>query len=246
MSKDLVPFNVDQLPSTQIGSDEAFNDLAKGGDFLKYAKLCSNDKFTKAGKIMPGHWGIPDNNGEIADLGPAIDILPLARRPKALDTKDKSAIVVSYDETSSEFKRIAAQSLEKDSGCQQGISFLVLERSTGEFLEIYFGSKSTCPEAKKVYPCLPLTQADIDRREANKQDVTGLKPHGPVPLTLKIRLAESKKTGLSWHVPDPVKCSSPFTKLPPMETISKEITKFLSPKSGGVEKVEETSKKRAR
>ena len=104
MSKELVPFNADQLnqlPSTQLGTDESFNDLAKNSGFLKYLKLCSNDKYAKAGKIASGHWGIPDSDGAIQDLGTSIDVLPLAKRPKAVDMKDKSALIISYDVTAS-------------------------------------------------------------------------------------------------------------------------------------------------
>jgi hypothetical protein len=233
----LVNLDLTQLPSTQIGSDEAYTELSKGGDFLSYVKLCTNDKYTKTGKILPGHWGIPDAGDEIIDLGDSIDVLPLARRPKALDSSDKSAIVISYDEQSPAFKRIAAKSMEPNSGCQHGISFLVVERSTGQFLEIYFGTKSSRPEAKKIFPYLPLSQADIERKAAAGADVQDLVPHGPIPVTLKVRLAENKK-GM-WHCPMVIKCSAPFAKIPPTTAIVREINRFLSAKSGGVEKVEE-------
>ena len=83
-------------------------------------------------------------------------------------------------------------------------SFLVFERGTGRFLEFFCGSKSTRSEAKKLYPFLPLTTADIARQQAAGNDVDGLEPHGPLPLTLKSRLVE--KGTYSWHVPVVVKC----------------------------------------
>ena len=101
MSNEMVTLDLTQLPSTQIGSDDAFAALAKGGgDWLRYIKLCSNDKYAKTRKIPAGHWGIPGTEETIEDLGPSIDVLPLARRPKALDMSDKTAIVTSYDEQS--------------------------------------------------------------------------------------------------------------------------------------------------
>ena len=106
------------------------------------------------------------------DLGDTIDIVPLARRPKALDMTDNEAIIVNYDPDSDEFKRIAAKSLEKESHCMYGPSFLVFERSRGLFLEFFCGNKSSRSEAKKVYPYLPLTQADIDAKAANGDDVS--------------------------------------------------------------------------
>ena len=244
MSSELAVLDLTQLPSTQLGNDEAYTELAKGGDFLKYIKLYSKGKDINKGTIRPGRWGIPEAEDEIIDLGDSIDVLPLARRPKAIDMSDRSAIVVSYDEASPGFKQIAAKSLEKESGCQYGVSFLVIERSTGRFLEVFFGNKSSRPEAKKLYAYLPLSQADIDRRAAAGADVSALEPHDPMPVTLKIRLAEDKK-GNSWHVPLVVKCSMSI-KTPATAVVVKEIGKFLAPKSDGVEKVEEPAKRRAR
>jgi hypothetical protein len=243
MSQELAVLDLSQLPSTQLGSDEAFDDLAKGAEFLKYAKLYSKGKPIDTGKIRPGHWGIPDGDENIIDLGDSIDILPLARRPKAMDSSDKSAVVVSYDETSQAFKEIQAKALEKDSGCQHGISFLVWERSTRQFLEIWFSSKSVRPEAKNLYPFLPLSQADIDRKAAAQGDVTGLVPHGTLPVTLKVRLAENKQSGFTWHVPVVLKCSTPITP-PAQKAAIGEITRFLTIKSEGAEKVAEPAGKR--
>ena len=39
-----------------------------------------------------------------------------------------------------------------------------------------------------------------------------------------------------------VKCSTPFTKLPSMDVIVREMQKFLAVKNNGVERVEETSR----
>ena len=125
-----------------------------------------------------------------------------------------------------------------------GPSFLVYERSTNRFLEFFCGTKSTRSEAKKVYPFLPLTAADIARQKAAGNDVAGLEPHGPLPLTLKSRLVE--KGTYSWHVPVIVKCAQPFPKLPSKDQIVKEITRFINCKGDGVETVKEPEGKKAR
>lgn len=239
-STDLVPVDMTQLPSTQVGSDETFNELAKSGDFLGRLQLYTKGKAIDKGLIRPGHYGIPESADEIVDLSDTIDIIPLARRPKAIDMSDKEAIIVCHDHESDEFKRIAAKSLEKESHCMYGPSFLVFERSSGRLLEFFCGSKSTRGEAKKIYPFLPLTEADIAAR-----DLFGADPHGPLPLTLKSRLVE--KGTYSWHVPVVVKCSTPFTSLPSMAAIVREIEKFVNVKDDGVEKVsEEQANRRAR
>ncbi len=239
MSKDqaLVPVDLNQLPATQRGDDKGFDDLSQGGDFLCRLQLFSKGAAINKQLIQPGHWGVPEGDDDVTDLGISIDLLPLARRPKALDMSDKDAIVVNYDMGSEEFKRIADASMGSDSGCMYGPSFLVIDRSTGRFLEWFCGTKSTRSEAKKIYPYLPLTESDIAARKLDA------KPHGPQPLTMKIKLVERKR--FSWHVPVVVKCSTPFATLPAMEKIVMEVERFISPKDTGVEKVqEETGKKR--
>jgi hypothetical protein len=242
MSNDqaLVPVNLNQLPSTQLGSDSGFDSLSEGNEFLARLQLFSKGGAINKGLIKPGHWGIPEGDEDVTDLGTSIDLLPLARRPKALDMSDKDAIVVNYDMESDEFKRIADAAGEQDSGCMFGPSFLVIERSTGRFLEWFCGTKSTRSEAKKIYPYLPLTEQDIAQRKLEAE------PHGPLPFTMKIKLVERKR--FSWHVPVVVKCSTPFTQLPEMDRIVKEIEKFINPQDSGVEKVDEkeTGKRRAR
>ena len=240
----LVPVNLDQLPSTQIGGDDLYNELAKGGDYLGRLQLYTKGKAVNKGLIPPGHYGIPESDEEIIDLGTSVDVIPLARRPKAIDMTDSEALVISYDMASAEFKRIAAKSNEPESHCQYGPSFLVYERSTGRFLEFFCGNKSNRIEAKKLFPFLPLTQADIDAKAAAGNDVSELSPHGPLPVTLKVNLAENKRG--SWHVPVVVKCSTPFTKMPSMDAIVREMQKFLTVKDNGVERVEETKPARAR
>lgn len=236
MSTDLIPVNFNQLPSTQIGTDDQFAELAKGGDYVGRMQLFTKGKAINKELIRPGHYGIPESDEEVVDLGTATDILPLARRPKAIDMSDLEALVINYDPESAEFKRIAIQSSEPDSHCQYGPSFLVYERSTGRFLEFFCGTKTNRIEAKKIYAFLPLSDGDIERLRAAGKDVAGLEAHGPLPLTLRVKLVENRKG--SWHAPIVVKCSTPM-KLPPMEVVVKEITRFLSIKDNGVEKVEE-------
>jgi len=243
---DLANLDLSQLPSTQVGNDAMYDDLAKSNEFLGRFQLFTKGKAIDRGLITPGHYGIPESADEITGLGDSVDILVLARRPKALDMTDKEAIIVSYNNESAEFKRIAAQSQEKESNCMYGPSFLIYERTTGRFLEFFCGSKSTRSESKKIYPFLPLTAEDIKARGLTDQE-----PHGPLPMTLKSKYVE--KGSYSWHVPVVVKCSVPFTKGPTNEKLIAEIIKFISPKEDGVERVVEDApaakpgaKKRAR
>ena len=240
----LVPVDFSQLPSTQVGTDDQFLELAKSSEFIGRLQLFTKGKAINKGLVRPGCYGIPESDEEVQDLGNEIRIVPLARRPKAIDMTDTDAVLVNYDPESEEFKRIAATSLEKESHCMYGPSFLVIEESTGRFLEFFCGSKSTRSEAKKIYPFLPLSAADIARQKAAGNDVTGLQPHDPLTIVLKSRLVE--KGTYSWHVPVVIKATEQFTKWPKKERLFAEITKFVNCKGDGVETVKEPVGKKQR
>lgn len=236
----LVPSDYDNLPAVSRGTDDNFGDLSKGADFLGRLQLFSKGKAIDKELIAPGHWGIQVSDEEVTCIGKSVDVIPFARRPKAIDLSDKDAIVTNYDMESDEFNRIAQLSTVKDSNCMYGPSFLVFERSTGRFLEWFCGTKSTRPEAKKMYPFLTLTEEDIKAR-----GLEGQEPHGPLPFTMNIRLVEKK---FSWHVPVVVRCSTPFADGPPRKQIIFEMDRFLNPVDSGLEKVddEESGRNRAR
>jgi len=237
----LVPVQfVEQLPSTQIGSDLDFDTIAKSSDFLPRLQLYTKGRAINKKLVQPGNYGIPVSDDDVTDLGDTVDILPLARRPKAIDLKDTENVVAVYDVNDPEFKRIQAQSAEKESGCMYGPSFLVFERGTGQFLEFFCGTKSARMEARRLFPYLPLTQAMIDAMAAENKDVTGMEPHGPLPVTLKSKLIE--KGQWSWHVPVAVKCSTPFTKLPPAAVIVDQIKRFLDVRREGAAVVADAPK----
>jgi hypothetical protein len=226
-------FDASQLPSTQFASQEDFDRLGKGAGFLGRLQLYTKGTAVNKRLIGPGEFGIPEGEDTITVLGDVIDVLPITRRPKAIDMSDKEAILTSYDANSDLFKDIAARSSGQDSGCMYGISFLVIERTTGQLLEFFCGTKSTRPEAGKIAPFLPLSQADIDRKAAAGHDVSKMEPHGPLPMTMKSKLVE--KGTYSWHVPVVLPCSTPFTKLPKEADIYAEAAKFVTAKGTEVE-----------
>ena len=145
----LIPVNLEQLPATQIGSDAQFADLAKSAIVLAACSFTPRASWSTRRRSAPDNYGIPGSDDEVTDLGDTIDIIPFARRPKAIDMTDSEAIIVNYDPESEEFKRIAAASMEKESHCMYGPSFLVYEKETKSFLEFFCGNKSARQEAKK-------------------------------------------------------------------------------------------------
>ncbi len=99
--------------SIQIGSDDQFAELAKASNCLQRLQLCTKGKAVNRKMVKAGNYGITVSGEEVNDLGNQIDIIPLARRPQAIDMTDDEAIIVCYDPDSEAFKRIAAKSLEK-------------------------------------------------------------------------------------------------------------------------------------
>ena len=185
-------------------------------------QLFIRDEAVRKGLIQAGHYGIPESEEKVIDLGVSVDLMPLARRPKAIDTTDMEALVISYDMESKEFKGIAAKS---GLYCEYGPAFLVFERSTGHFLEFFCGNKSSRIEAKKIFPFLPLTQADIDAKAMAGNDVSYLKPHGPIPVTLTVMVPENRRG--TWYVPVVARCSSTFDIPLDSSVVSEKITEFI-------------------
>ena len=138
MGNALAATGLTNLPSVDVD----FNDYGSDIDFLPRIQLVTKGKYVDLGKIKPGHYGVPQGEDEILDLGESIDILPLAVRNKALDTNSDPPVAV-YDTNDPLYTEIRERAGEKDSGCMYGPSFLVYERDTGEFYELFLGDRKS-------------------------------------------------------------------------------------------------------
>lgn len=213
---------LDALPvPAQPVDDSQFEEMAKRGNFLSRLVLYSKQGEVLDGKIGPGQYGIPTSKESLTVIGNKVDLIPLARRVKAIDMSDRNNIVESYDPSSDVFNDIKDRSSVKDSGCMYGISFLCIERTTGKFVEWYCGSKTTRAVAGQIYPYLPVGAAEAAQR--------GIEPRNPTPFTMGVELIESK--GYKWHGPTVKGCSTPFNNVPSPEATISEIQKFLNPKT---------------
>jgi len=218
MSNELVKNDYTSLPCTTVSPSE-LQQISKVGDFLGRIQLYTKGRFIDTGAVAPGHYGIPQAGDEIVDLGDEIDILVFAMRAKAMDVTDSENVVVSTDMHSEEYKDIVSRGDKGEMGCLYGPSFLVYERTTCQFYEMFFCNKSARKIGPTLYPYLPLNA------EAAEQQ--GTDPHGPIPATLGVRYAKNKKG--SWHVSVVKECKAPFTTEPSVEEVIKRVTKFLSP-----------------
>lgn len=244
MSTDLASIRLDTNISTQVYDD--LQSLTQGAGFLKRIQLYSKGDAVNNKLIGIGEYGSPVNAKKIISFGDSMDVLVLAVRPKAIDMSDKEAIVTSYDPTSESFKEIRriADSGVPNNGCQYGLEFLFIERTTGDFYSYLFGSKSTRPIAAEVYTFLPCSQERYDALKAAGKNVSQLTVQDPQPMTMKVEVVSNKKG--SWHVPVIHPCSTPFENLPPAERIKQEIEKFTTEKGNGVEKAEKAETGRVR
>lgn|SRR5574340_437428 len=244
MANELVQSNLEQLPVMFDPTSGMVAEMTRSVDFLERIQLFTKGSAIDRGLIAPGHYGIPKGEDHIVDLGVEIDVIPLCARPKAIDLRDKEAIVTNYEYNSDTFQDIKERSGEQNSGCMYGLCFLVAERSTGQLYELFCGTKSMRQESGKISGYLPLSA-----EQAEKLEVDTGKPHrahGPLACTLKVKYV--KKNNWAWHVPICVQCSTPFNNMPSLDYIKAEVERFVTAKSTDIEKVEEapTGKKRAR
>jgi len=235
---ELVPAGILSNLPVQMGDDEDFAELAKGVKYLQRLQLVSSGKHVNSGQAKPGDYAVILNKKNCQSLGNKIDLLPLAKRPKALDMSDLSSIIQTFDFKSDLFQDIKERAGTKDSGCQWGTSFLVIERSTASMYEYFCGNASARQITDLISSYLPITAAQIAKRK-----LVGVEPHSYLPFTMKSELTEPNKKQQQWWVPLVSDCSTPFTKdnMPSPDDIKAEIDKFLKPvtdEEAGVVKAE--------
>jgi hypothetical protein len=224
---------------------------AGGSRFLRRMQINDNNTYVKQGKISPGNIGIPVSKDEITDLGKKVDLLLLAVREKCLDMNGEKPLAV-YDTSHEEFVRIFWEVYDQDkfedaggeydeqglpanqvkltpirglNGYLHGASFLVFERSTGEFYELYLANGSGREEAKRMEVFLPLSDAEAAE--------LGCDPRNPTPCTLQGKYIDGKQH--QWWAPEVLKCSEPFDNLPPMDTIVAKVTEFVTAEIEGID-----------
>lgn len=232
MSNALVTQNY-KLPSTQIGSAGIFDELAKPSKkYLKSIKLYTKGKAIDMGLVPPGRWGIYEAKDQIRDLGTKIEVLVVARRPCAVDWTVKPAVRV-YGDTDKDFIRIRELSANS-SKHECGVSFLVFERSTGDYYEWFCQSASTLRAAKECFGYMEVTEEQAKELQAQGKDV---QPHGMIPCTLTAKFMDGGN--FTYHAPIVSKCSAPITNLPDEKTHLDTVHRFLNPKSQNGESVSE-------
>lgn len=225
------------VPTDQL---KELENLSRASTFLQRIQFYSKGKNGPQGTlIQAGHYGVPSRDGKILDLGNSIDVVPIFRKPKAIDMSDTDHIVVTNVASSETFRRIehAADNI-KDSGCAYGPTYLVYERSTKKFYEFFCGNSSGRAESATINTYLPVTQAMIDEGYTDESE-----PRFAKPMNLSSRFV--KKGTFEWFAPVASDCLTPFD-LPPVELIKSELERFKKLDEPEVEVVDEanTSKRK--
>jgi hypothetical protein len=244
-NNELIAVDLASIPTTGLSvTSDIFQAVAKSGSFLERVQLYTKGNAIDNGLIAPGRYGVPRGDDVIQDLGNEMDILPVCCRVKALNMQDRDNIITNYDSTSEAFRAIKELGDKPNSNCMYGPTFLVFERSSGQFYEFFCGTSSTRKEAPKIGYYLPKSAADA---ETLSRTLSRPVSTSPEVCTLKVKYI--KKPTYGWHVPVCVPCSSPMTNLPSREVILEEIAKFMAMKSTEAEVVaaeDATARRRAR
>lgn len=214
----LVP--MEMLKGGALAKEDQFDETMKSSSFLPRLQLFGGTSdAVKEEKVRQGVFGVVESKDNINDLGKEVNCLPLAWRFKAMMIAD-GEVISSYDSTSPQFEKIKLDSDTQDSGCMWGAEFLLWLPDIG-FVTYFLSSKSSRREAKPLRGL--IGQA----------------------ATLKVELVATKK--FKWHAPKVTACSAPFSTLPDMDKMKKELERFHNPETGPkTESAPETTDSRER
>jgi len=193
-----------ELTQSKYADDSTFAQMATAASWLPRLQVFGgNSKEVKRGTFPIGHYGLVRKKDQIEDLTPAVDVLVLSWRPKAMSVGD-GEVINMFDPSNPKFKEFVERSKEQNSGCFWGPEFLVWipGASIPCFATFLFGSISARNEA-------PNMKALIGKA-----------------ATCKLTLLENKK-GM-WHSPVIVPCSTPLD-MPSMDELRVQLEKFNNP-----------------
>ena len=230
MSNALSVFEGLCLPTTDIAVP-----ANEPGGYAQRIQLASKGKLVDSGTVKPGNYAIIDGDSA-TDIGSEVDVIPIAVLDKALDTSCNPPEVY-FGRGTPKYVDVSTRANTPDSGCMYGPVFLVVERKTGKFFEIFFNNKSGRSEAAKLYEFLPIGQAQA--KACNVQ------PRAPQPASLTSKYVESKRNkSWKWHVPVIKPSTATFAVIPTKEALIEKVTGFLDQKSTPAEEKKEQGRSR--
>lgn len=193
----------DELMTKQATYDVAFSEMVDTSIYARVQLMGFNSELVKSGKFPGGHFALVINK-DAQDIGESFEALPLAWRPKAMSVANNE-IKIFYDHTIQDFKDIVEQAEEPNSGCMYGPEFL-LYLPEKDIVATYFLSNKS---ARYI--------AEVLRGYLKKSQ----------PVTFSVHFVKGKK--FSWHAPKVNECSAAIVIAAGIESVQKDIEKFLNP-----------------
>lgn len=190
---------------------------SEGGGFARRLQLAVKGKLVDILGVPPGHYAVVDGDN-ITQLGKEVDVIPIAVLDKAVDTSGDD-IVIAFGAETDAYKAISKKKADRgfDSGCMTGPVFLLFERSTGQFYELYCNNASMVREASTIFDALPVNKEQAKRH--------GIKPRPPQPLCLTSKYLSKGK--YPRQVPVFKKSDAQFDTLPTAEALQAAVTGFI-------------------
>ena len=202
-----------------VFNDDDFDSVSKASEFLPRIQLIgTNSSLSQENQVAAGNYALIRATDDFVDLGPNVDVVVMAWRPKALCVGDGEVTAV-YDRNDPEFTRITEASEVQDSGCMFGPEFLIYIPELDVFATYYMQSKTARRAARQV------------------------KTRMHKGATLKSHLIKAKK--YRWYGPQVIPCTT-IPDLPQdfETTANSVIVDFQNPKVSDVETVVEEDRTR--
>ncbi|MCP4896264.1 MAG: hypothetical protein GY906_04750 [bacterium] len=215
MSNELSAFNSVPVSAAALSTEQA----APRRKFPARLQLVSKGRLVDSGKVRPGGFAVI-NGDEILDIGNNVDVIPLAVLDKALDVGQGSGEVrVAFGANNELFKEIKAASATVNSGCMYGPVFLVFERYTASFVELFFNNKSGRMEADKLKAHCPVNSTDAE--------ALGIEARPARAANIASKYIEKER--FSWFAPEITTAEGvTFDRTPTAEELLETVNTFLA------------------
>jgi hypothetical protein len=219
---------VDNQPLVKY-TDEDFADVSKVGDYLPRLQVMgSNSEAVKESKVTMGSLALVKDKSNPTEIGKEVDVVVISWHPKAMRIPEGGTPMSYFNRLSDEFKKVASDSNQPNSGCMFGPEFLLYIPSRKTFATFYMGSKTARKEAPNLLALMKKASADKG------------KPDGYAMAQATIRVKYIKTPKFSWHGPQVNPCTNnlEIVGVDP-EEFREELLKFNNPPESKIEAVTE-------
>jgi hypothetical protein len=210
-------------------TDEDFEDVSKVGDYLARLQVMgSNSEAVKESKVAMGTLALVKDKANPIEIGKEVDVVVISWHPKAMRMETGGNPMSYFNRLSEEFKKVATDSQQPDSGCMFGPEFLLYIPARKTFCTFYMGSKSARKEAPNLLALMKKAASDSGK-PAGSYDVA--------KATIRVKYIKTQR--FSWHAPQINPCTNnlEITGVDPVE-FQEELMKFNNPPESAVEKAE--------